>query len=276
MEGQRRLRRVHAHLVGPAAAAGAEPERPVSKLVTGWAANGTVGQPQPFAANNGDPWVKYADRPDGGSAVAAQFALEWMGTRKPRLLDSAPERGPIDTPYGVGFRSYSECLEYIQSGAADVPKASVEGEVVVPLSYNVHEEPSYSMVPSHQIWEDEPEKMKELMRSYGPSSLYFPQLMRDGRRVASYRPHLKIDTLQAFDELGICCLTTPSDIGSYCWDDHTRVRQQYYRECEELLLSFFPGSTSAYVFDHELRDKVRDRQLINSFFFSTDPYGNTR
>ena len=76
-------------------------------------------------------------------------------------------------------------------------------------------------------------------------------------RVASYRPHLKIDTLQAFDELGICCLTTPSDIGSYCWDDHTRVRQQYYRECEELLLSFFPGSTSAYVFDHEARDSKK-------------------
>ena len=37
-------------------------------------------------------------------------------------------------------------------------------------------------------WEDEPEKMKQLMASYGPSSLYFPQLMRDGRRVADYRP----------------------------------------------------------------------------------------
>ena len=41
----------------------------------GLVTNGTKGQPAPFAANNGDPWVKYADRPDGGSAVAARAAL---------------------------------------------------------------------------------------------------------------------------------------------------------------------------------------------------------
>ena len=65
---------------------------------------------------------------------------------------------------------------------------------------------------------------------------------------------------EAFDKLGICCLSTASDVDSYCWEDHTRVRLQYYKECEDLLLSFFPGSTSAYVFDHELRDKERLRE----------------
>ena len=183
-----------------------------------------------------------------------------MEEREPSLLDGAPEAGPIETPYGVGFRTYTECLEYIQSGAPGAPAATRPGEVVVPLSYTVNEQPTYSMVPSHQIWEDEPEKMKQLMASYGPSSLYFPQLMRDGRRVADYRPGLAIDTLEAFDKLGICCLSTASDVDSYCWEDHTRVRLQYYKECEDLLLSFFPGSTSAYVFDHELRDKERLRE----------------
>ena len=76
----------------------------------------------------------------------------------------------------------------------------------------------------------------------------------------SCRQGLAIDTLEAFDKLGICCLSTASDVDSYCWEDHTRVRLQYYKECEDLLLSFFPGSTSAYVFDHELRDKERLRE----------------
>lgn len=235
-------------------------ERPLSKLDFSWPANGTKGQPQPFAANGGRKWSDFQDRPDGGSAVAGQAALKWMESRPPPKFTRAAS-GPLETEYGVGFSSFAECQQFIEAQGL---QSDVPGEVCIPINYSINDAPSFTLVPSHTIHELQPERIREAsQRAFGGDrvdNLYFPQVMRDGRRVSSYRPHLPaIDQLQTFDELGICCLSRPSNIGDYCWDDHKRVRDEYYLECEQMCLDFFPGATRAYVFDHELRDKDRLR-----------------
>jgi hypothetical protein len=65
------------------------------------------------------------------------------------MIDKAPP-GPITTKWGVGFRSYAECLEYIRAKNIKAP----EGGVALPLRYTVHEQPSYSIVPSNAFWRD--------------------------------------------------------------------------------------------------------------------------
>src|SRR6516165_5221310 len=40
------------------------------------------------------------------------------------MIDKAPP-GPIATKWGVGFRSYSECLEYIRANNIKVPEGGV-------------------------------------------------------------------------------------------------------------------------------------------------------
>ena len=54
----------------------------------------------------------------GGGADAADAAANAAS-----LLDGAPDAGPLETPYGVGFRTYPEWLEYLQSGAPGAPAA---------------------------------------------------------------------------------------------------------------------------------------------------------
>ena len=47
-------------------------------------------------------------------------------------LDNAPP-GPIETKWGVGFRGYTECLEYIRANNIKAP----EGDLALPLRYIV-------------------------------------------------------------------------------------------------------------------------------------------
>ena len=160
---------------------------------------------------------------------------------RPASAFSPDQTGPMETEHGTGFRSYTETLEYMRAVGEAVPHVTREGEVAVPLQYTITEDHSYSLVPSHTIHVQQPERMKEAHRkAFGSrvDSLYFPQVMRDGRRITQYHPDVpSIGSLQAFDKLGVCCLDRPSDIGEYCWDDHTRVREQYYAECEQVRFS---------------------------------------
>src|SRR5258708_957067 len=72
------------------------------------------------------------------------------GQRVIDMIDKAP-RGPIKTRWGLAFRNYDECLEYIRE--SNSIKAPVGG-VALPLAYTVHERPSYSIVPSNTLWQD--------------------------------------------------------------------------------------------------------------------------
>ena len=63
-------------------------------------------------------------------------------------------------------------------------------------SYTVHEQPSYTIVPSNALWHDparadEAESIPQGTSGiYGRPCLYFPQVMRDARRMQEYYPGL--------------------------------------------------------------------------------------
>src|SRR5712692_5070958 len=113
----------------------------------------TEGQPPPIAAHGGLSYMSFDRDGDAGTAAAIQDALaeiaEGEGQRVIDMIDKAPP-GPIKTKWGLGFRTYSECLEYIRANNIEAP----EGGVALPLHYTVYERPSYSIVPSNALWRD--------------------------------------------------------------------------------------------------------------------------
>src|SRR5438067_8672995 len=118
----------------------------------------TAGQSPPIAANGGLSHMSFDRDGDAGTAKALEDALakiaEGEGQRVIEMIDKAPP-GPIKTKWGLGFRDYDECLNYIrQSNSIKAPP----GGVALPLPYTVYERPSYSVVPSHAIWRD-PERV---------------------------------------------------------------------------------------------------------------------
>ena len=113
----------------------------------------TEGQPPPIAANGGLSYMALDRDGDAGTAAATEAGLrlvaEGQGQAVIYRFDNAPP-GPIKTNWGLGFRSYAECLEYIQGNNIKAP----EGGVVLPLNYNVYEQPTYSIVSSNALWRD--------------------------------------------------------------------------------------------------------------------------
>src|SRR5690606_14569102 len=154
----------------------------------------TRGQPPPIAANDGLSYMAFDRRGDAGTGAAVEAALrqarDGRGRALTQQLEQAPP-GPIETKWGVGFRRYSECLEYIRANDMRAP----EGGVVLPLRYSIDEQPSYSVVPSNVLWRD-PARAEEarLLRQEEQDSLrrclYFPQVLRDARRIEQYYPGL--------------------------------------------------------------------------------------
>src|SRR5262245_26347302 len=74
----------------------------------------TGGEPPAIAANGGLSYMSFDRDGDAGTAAATEAALhqiaEGEGQAVIDMLDKA-RPGPIETRWGVGFRSYSECLE---------------------------------------------------------------------------------------------------------------------------------------------------------------------
>src|SRR6201993_2872207 len=107
----------------------------------------TKGQAPPIAANGGLSYMSFDRDGDAGTAAAMEAALrqiaEGQGRAVVDMIEKAPP-GPIKTKWGVGFRTYAECLEYIRANNIKAP----EGGVAVPLRYSIYERPSYSLVPS--------------------------------------------------------------------------------------------------------------------------------
>ncbi len=48
------------------------------------------------------------------------------------MLDKAPP-GPIETKWGIGFRSYSECQEYIRANNIEAPEGEASGSKDFPI-----------------------------------------------------------------------------------------------------------------------------------------------
>ena len=141
----------------------------------------TDGQAKPFAANNGLSYM-YLDRNgDSGTTAATEDALqqisEGMGQIIIDMIEDSPP-GPIETRWGIGFRDYGECLQYIIDQGITAP----EGGLVVPLRYTVSELPSYTIVPSNAFWHDpkntkQIEAMRKEQSDTARRALYFLSLI---------------------------------------------------------------------------------------------------
>src|SRR5208337_2838445 len=167
----------------------------------------TEGQPPPIAANSGLSYMSFDRDGDAGTAAATEAALHQLAEGKGQavidMLDKAPP-GPIETKWGVGFRSYSECLEYIRANNIEAP----EGGVALPLRYTVYEQPSYSIVSSNALWRDparaaEAKALRKEEQDIGRRCLYFPQMLRDARRIGEYYPGLSPSSAACMDKLGV-------------------------------------------------------------------------
>lgn len=217
----------------------------------------TAGQPPPHAANGGLSYMSFDSDGDAGTAAATSAALAQVqsgeGHAVTEMLDSAAP-GPIETKWGVGFRRYSECVDHIRNNNLTAPP----GGIVLPLRYTAHEQPSYSIVPSNAIWQDparadEANKLRAEEREETYRCLYYPQVLRDARRIEEYYPGLAPDSPECMDKLGVSLSQCESACQNFY--DAAEVERVYYPEMEKLLLDFFPGATDALVYNHDVFDK---------------------
>src|SRR2546426_5008123 len=217
----------------------------------------TEGQPPPIAANGGLSYMSFDRDGDAGTAAATEAALhqitEGEGQAVIDMLDNAPP-GPIETKWGVGFRSYSECLAYIRANNIEAPA----GGVALPLPYTVLEQPSYSIVSANALWRDparaaEAKMLRKEAQDIGRGCLYFPQVLRDARRMAEYCPGLSPTSPACMDKLGVALAHCESKCKNFY--DAAEVERVFYPEMEKLLLEFFPSATDAFVYNHGVFDK---------------------
>jgi hypothetical protein len=218
----------------------------------------TEGQPPPIAAHGGLSYLAFDRDGDAGTAKAIEDALaeiaEGEGQRVIEMIDNAPP-GPIKTRWGLGFRNWDECTDYIRR--SNTLKAPAGG-VVLPLPYTVSERPTYSIVPSNDIWRDPARAdFAAILRNNEQNNrrrdLFFPQVLRDARRIGEYYPDLSPNSPECMDKLGL----SVAHLESKCTNiyDSEEVERVYYLEIEKLLLEFFPDATDALVYNHDVFDK---------------------
>ena len=217
----------------------------------------TAGQPEPIAANGGWSYMARDHDGDAGTAAATLDALEQIrsgeGQKVIDLIENAPP-GPIETKWGLGFRRYAECMKYIETSNLSVP----EGGVALPLRYTIYEAPSYSVVSSNALWKDpsrelEAQALAKDERDNARRCLYFPQVLRDARRISEYHPDLDPSTPECMDRLGVSLARCESKCQNFY--DAAEVESIFYPEIENLLLQFFPDATDALVYNHDVFDK---------------------
>src|SRR6202051_2210354 len=218
----------------------------------------TEGQPPPIAAHGGLSYVAFDREGEAGTAAALDDALaeiaEGECQRVIDMIDKAPP-GPIKTKWGLGFRDYDECVKYIrQSNSIKAP----DGGLALPLPYTVYERPTYSVVPSNALWRDPARAdMAAILRKKEADNrrrdLYFPQVMRDARRIGEYYPGLSPNGPECMDRLGVSLAHLESACSNFY--NSAEVERVFYPEIEKLLLEFFPDATDALVYNHDVFDK---------------------
>ena len=217
----------------------------------------TDGQPSPIAANGGLSYMSFDRDGDAGTTAAMDTAFTQIAEGKGQavidMLESAPP-GPIKTKWGIGFRSYTECLDYIQTKNIEAP----DGGLALPLRYTIHEQPTYTIVPSNAFWRnpsraDEAKLIRKDEEDIGRRCLYFPQVMRDARRMEEYYPGLSPNSPECMDKLGVSLAHCESKCQNFY--DSAEVERIFYPEIENLLMEFFPGATDALVYNHDVFDK---------------------
>jgi hypothetical protein len=217
----------------------------------------TEGQPPPIAAHGGLSYMAFDRDGDAGTAQAIEDALAEItngeGQRVLDMIENAPP-GPIQTKWGPAFRSCDQCMEYIREQGMTAP----EGGLVLPLPYSVFERPTYSIVPSNAIWKNPAHAdvvglLRKSEKDNLKRDLFFPQVMRDARRIGEYYPGLSPTSPECMDRLGVSLTHLESKCANFY--DSEEVERVYYPEIEKLLLDFFPGATDALVYNHDVFDK---------------------
>ncbi len=217
----------------------------------------TKGQPPPIAANGGLSYMSFERDGDAGTGKALQDALAEFATGEGQRVNDAIENappGPIATRWGPGFRTWDECMEHIRATGLTAP----EGGLALPLPYTIYERPTYSVVSSNALWrdparEEEAKALRQNERNNGRRNLFFPQVMRDARRIGEYYPGLSPESPECMDRLGVSLAHLKSECRNFY--DSAEVERVYYPEIERLLLAFFPGATDALVYNHDVFDK---------------------
>ena len=94
----------------------------------------TDGQPPPIAANRGRSYASLNRNGDAGTAAATEAALAQIAQGEGQVLIetivNAPP-GPIETQWGLGFRRYEECLDYIRVNNIEAPEGGRGSAVAV-------------------------------------------------------------------------------------------------------------------------------------------------
>jgi hypothetical protein len=218
----------------------------------------TKGQTAPVAANGGLSYASFDQNGDGGTSAAIEAAFRQIAAGEGQdivdLIDTAPP-GPIQTQWGLGFREYDECADYIRAEGLTAP----EGGVVLPLRYSISEHPSYSIVSSNALWRDparadDAAAVRQEELNNKKRALYYPQVLRDARRIGEYYPGLSPKSPECMDKLGVSLAHLESECKNF-YDAH-EVERVFYPEMEQLLLDFFPGATDALVYNHDVFDKL--------------------
>jgi hypothetical protein len=217
----------------------------------------TEGQPPPVAANGGLSYMSFDRNGDAGTGAALDDALaqiaEGESQRVIDMIDHAPP-GPIETRWGLGFRKADECMDHIRANGVRAP----EGGLALPLRYTVYERPTYSVVPSNALWRDPARAdVAEILRKNEKDNLrrdlYFPQVMRDARRIGEDYPGLSPGSPECMDRLGVSLAHLESACTNFY--DSAEVERVFYPEIERLLLAFFPDATDALVYNHDVFNK---------------------
>lgn len=129
---------------------------------------------------------------------------------------------------------------------------------MLPLRYTIHAQPTYSVVASNALWRDparevDANALRKEEQDIARRCLYFPQVLRDARRMEEYYPGLSPSSSECMDKLGVALAHCDSKCKNFY--DAAEVERVFYPEMEKLLLEFFPGSTDALVFNHDVFDK---------------------
>jgi hypothetical protein len=83
--------------------------------------------------------------------------------------------------------------------------------------------------------------------------LYFPQVMRDARRIGEYYPGLSLNSPECMDRLGLSLAHLQSKCSNFY--NSAEVERVFYPEIEKLLVEFFPDATDVLVHHHDVFDK---------------------
>jgi len=194
---------------------------------------------------------------DAGTQAATEAAFALIATGEGQAvidwIENSPP-GPIETKWGLGFRHYSDCMDYIRAEGIEAP----EGGLTLPLRYSIHEQPSYSIVSSNAVWQDpsraaDAELLRKEEKDAGRRCLYFPQVLRDARRIEEYYPGLSPSSPECMDKLGVSLAHCESKCQNFY--DSAEVERVFYAEIEKLLLEFFPDASDALVYNHDVFDK---------------------